>query len=396
MPEARPGLEGSWIDPGGGETAVLFTTNPGLEDVVADEFGRRLAEAGFPEPRFDLEPFGFKGHVLALVPVGEGEEDAAAGGSGAGLWDLTLELRSVHHVVRLLYSFEIPAATADGEGGSAAAEAGLGAIHSELAGRGVPGMENAGSFRVTTRRSGDHPFTSVDVQRRAGAALVERYGAAVDLTGFDCNVRVDLFGSTCVVGSQVTRSPLSDRRMRPFSPRTSLRPNVAFALVHLARLRADGGPLLDPFCGSGTILREASRCFPGMELSGSDYSGKVVEGAANNLEALIASGRLRLCRCDARRMVEEYGSNRFQGIVTNPPYGVRQGRGMDFVGFYRRFLQQAAEVLLPGGRLVMIAWKRGAIDRANRSLRLFRKVHVRVVETGGIYPRVYVLERRDR
>ena len=38
----------------------------------------------------------------------------------------------------------------------------------------------------------------------------------------------------------------------------------------------------------------------------------------------------------------------------------------------------------------------GAIDRANSDLRLFRKVHVRVVETGGIYPRVYVLERRDR
>ena len=396
MPEARPGLEGSWIDPGGGETAVLFTTNPGLEDIVADEFGRHLAEAGFPEPRFDLEPFGFKGHVLALVPVGEPEAGAAPGGSGAGLWDEALELRSVHHVVRLLYRFEIPLGGPSRDAAGTPSWRGLEEIYSQITGRGVPGMEKARSFRATTRRSGGHPFTSVDVQRRAGAALVERYGAAVDLTGFDCNVRVDLFGSTCVVGLQITRSPLSDRRMRPFSPRTSLRPNVAFALVHLARLRGDGGPLLDPFCGSGTILREASRCFPGMELFGSDYSEEVISGAADNLEALVASGRLRLCRCDARRMVEEYGSSRFQAIVTNPPYGVRQGRGMDFVWFYRRFLEQAAEVLLPKGRLVLIAWNRAAIDRANSDLRLFRKVHVRVVETGGIYPRVYVLERKDR
>ena len=292
MPEEPPGLEGNWIDPGGGETAVLFTTNPGLEDIVADEFGSRLAEAGFQAPQFDLEPFGFKGHVLALVPVGAGAQGAGPGGSGAGLWDLALELRSVHHVVRLLYSFEIPAGTAAAGAPSASAEASLAAIHAEVAGRGAPGMEKARTFRVTTKRSGDHPFTSVDVQRRAGAALVERYGAAVDLTGFDCNVRVDLFGSICVVGLQMTRSPLSDRRMRPFSPRTSLRPNVAFALVHLARLQEDGGPLLDPFCGSGTILREASQCFPGMELSGSDYSGKVIAGVTNNLEMLVASGEV--------------------------------------------------------------------------------------------------------
>ena len=52
-----------------------------------------------------------------------------------------------------------------------------------------PEYERGGSFRVTTRRHGEHPFSSMDVQRRADAALVERYGAPVDLTGFDLEVR---------------------------------------------------------------------------------------------------------------------------------------------------------------------------------------------------------------
>jgi hypothetical protein len=49
--------------------------------------------------------------------------------------------------------------------------------------------------------------------------------------------------------------------------------------------------------------------------------------------------------------------------------------------------------LKPGGRLVFLAWKRGVIDKANRSHNRFRHNHVRVVETGGIFPRIYVFEK---
>ncbi|MFH1567841.1 MAG: THUMP domain-containing protein [Gemmatimonadota bacterium] len=357
----------------GGTPCLLFTTNPGLEDIVAEEYAHRAAALGVTPVEAVRRPFGFGGHTLVYLPEASPAAREAA-----------LALRSVHHVVRPLYAFEL----ADGS------PAALVTIADHLRRRGVPDLEGGPSFRVTTHRNGDHAFTSLDVQRAAGAALVERYAGRVDLTGHDVEVRVDVIERTCIVGVQLTRQALSRRHLRPYSPRAALKANVAYALLHLARLEPGSGPLLDPFCGSGTILLEAAALFPDLEIEGGDLDPEAVAGTRLNLATAGLEHRVRLWCADASQLSETHPPGRFSAIVTNPPYGVRLGRNLDFHAFYRRLLEQAAVVLRPGGRLVLIAWKRGVVDRLNRELGLFTSRHVRVVETGGIYPRVYVLERR--
>jgi len=354
--------------------ALLFTTNPGLEDIVADECIERLAGCGIADPEVDLKPYGYGGHTLVFLSrMGDDVRDAA------------LHMRSVHHVLRPLYVFDM---------GSPDLADPLGRMYDELSTRGVQDLEDGRAFRVTTRRTGEHPFSSIDIQRRAGAAFFERYACPVDLTDYAHNVRVDVIDSTCVVGVQLTGKSLSRRHQRLYNPRAALKANVAYGLIRLAELDGHSRTLLDPFCGSGTILQEAAQVWPLLEIQGSDFAEEAVRGARENAEVAGLSARIAIQRADARHLEEIYPDEAFDAIVTNPPFGVRLGRGLDFYAFYRQVLQQCARVLVPGGRLVLLARKRGVLDRINRELRLFRRLHYRVIETGGIYPRAYVYERR--
>lgn len=352
---------------------LFITTNPGMEDVVREELSGRLQAAGLPPVAIELKPFGFGGQVWV------------EGGEPEVMCQLAMELRSIHHVFQPLHRFALPL------------EEALQHIEEEVERLDITAMEKAKTFRVTSRRSGEHDFGSVDVQRRAGAALWRHYGTAVDLENSDVEVRVDVFGYACLVSFQRTHKSLSKRFVRRYQPRVALKASVAYALLHLAHIRRDrDGSLLDPFCGSGTILFEAAEVFPHLALYGSDIDQHVVDGARGNASALGCDERMALCQGDARELDAVFPDRRFDYIATNPPYGMRFGQHLNFDRFYTRILQQFWYRLRPGGRLVLIAWKYRPFSRAVKRTGLFFLRDERVVEMGGLHPRIFVLDRIDR
>lgn len=336
------------------------------------EFQEHIREAGLPEAALQREPFDLRGHVIAQSPS-----------TMAELWPLVQQMRSVHHVMRPLHSFSLSPTTP------------LLTIEEELRQLEIPELRTAVSFRVTSNRSGEHDFTSVDMQRVAGAALVARHQCAVDLTGYEINVRVDLYDQTCVVALQLTREALSKRSHPVYQVRAALKANVAYALLRFAGLQKGQGGLLDPFCGSGTILLEAAQLYPHLDIYGSDTRRGTVAGVQQNVAAQKITAPLHLRRANACYLHGVYPAAAFRAIVTNPPYGMRLGKGWDFYGLYERFLRSAWQVLEPDGRIVLLVWKRAIFNRILRRLNCYHIQHVRVVETGGLYPAVFVLQRRD-
>jgi putative N6-adenine-specific DNA methylase/tRNA (guanine6-N2)-methyltransferase len=350
---------------------LFFTTNPGLEDIVVAEFDDQCRSAGLEAGVAQAAPFGLPGHVLVrhASPASVVEP-------------LAWQMRSIHHVLRPLAGFPLPAGAA------------LTTIRQRLLVQEIAAMHQAASFRVTTRRLGQHDFTSLEVQRIAGAALVERYGVAVDLDHPAVNVRVDVFADFCLLSVQLSEQALSLRHQRRYHSRAALKGTVAYALLRLAGVTpGTTGALLDPCCGSGTILLEAAQLSPGLALYGCDLQPAAASGACANLAAADLATRSHVCQLDLRHLDQVFPPDRFCAVVTNPPYGVKLGQRLHFPSFYQSLLEQVWRVLEPDGLLSLMVWRRGVFVRAVNQFGRFRLRHLRAVETGGIYPHLFVLHK---
>ena len=344
-----------------------LTTNPGLEDLACDEFRAALA-----------------GGTGVARPAGlDGWASVSADAAPAAMRERALALRSVHHVIEPIHAFEL-------EGGDP-----LGQIQAELAALAIPALEPEGTrFRVTCHRTGDHRFTSEDVERVAGAGVRDRAWREVSLRDFEVNLRVDVRERRCTVGVQLTRRALSERHERPFLPHMALRANVAWAMLHLAAPDAKRPPasVLDPFCGSGTILLEAGTLWPNARLHGSDTSPGSVDGARANLLANRLDGELRVG--DVRDLASLWSGGRFDLIASNPPFGRRIGPHMNHEALFGALLDGLMEITTPGARVVLLVLKRGAFNRALEARQAYLLRHARIVELGGLHPAIMLLERR--
>lgn len=71
-----------------------------------------------------------------------------------------------------------------------------------------------------------------------------------------------------------------------------LPPKLARMMVNLARI-GDGMTLLDPFCGSGTVLMEAALTTDATHIIGSDANAKQVDATNRNTDWLVVQGVLK-------------------------------------------------------------------------------------------------------
>jgi tRNA G10 N-methylase Trm11 len=151
------------------------------------------------------------------------------------------------------------------------------------------------------------------------------------------------------------------------SSQIALAPRLAKVLVHLGNV-PPGGLLLDPFCGSGTILAEA--ILEGINCIGVDRDPNSIHNAQRNL-AWVASnsgskklGSYELIVGDATDLSRKLKDRRVDAIVTEPILlpnltstpGLKAARSMirNASATYSDFLYSARGVLKKGGRLVVV------------------------------------------
>lgn len=174
-------------------------------------------------------------------------------------------------------------------------------------------------------------------------------------------------------------------QLRPFHRSYGMQPRKSRCLVNLSGVQP-GQRLLDPCCGTGSFPIEAA--LMGIAAYGSDSDPRAVAGSRANAETLGVVVELRAL--DARNL-ERWGMW-FDAIVSDLPYGVSASlAGARTQQLYREILESAA-IVLPRGRVAVLAAPRGALPVAPEQFvvleRHFERVH------GSLEREISVLCRR--
>src|SRR5690606_12083771 len=127
------------------------------------------------------------------------------------------------------------------------------------------------SFSIETVGRGAEPLHFLTL--RAKDAVVDRFRArtgarpSVDRRDPDVRLHLHLHGGEGQLSIDLGDGPLSHRGYRPSGAAAPLRESLAATLLHLAgspELAAEGRPLVDPMCGSGTLVVEAAMIAAGI------------------------------------------------------------------------------------------------------------------------------------
>ncbi len=214
------------------------------------------------------------------------------------------------------------------------------------------------TFAVRVKRvQGSSPDLDIEkIERVIGSKILDRRrDIEVRLIGPDRTFFGVLTNERFIFGlklAEVRPGAFTERRPknRPFFHPSALQPKLARCMVNLARPKA-GSTVLDPFCGSGSILIEAGLI--GCRVLGSDIKDSMVRGSLLNLRffGIETSGL----------SVAEVGRLPFRGadcIVTDPPYGKSTTTlGFTIRELTSRLLSKALDILPEGGYVSMASPK---------------------------------------
>ena len=320
-------------DSNGKKVRYVVSCNIGTETQCAAEIREKMMGIG----GWDVvaRPYGIAGYVGCISP--DGADDDGNQQETAAATQL-LELRSALNVLQYHDHFgledvaeangNIPLSQIDGEMMYVFYKKRL---EEDPAGR-VPTLARATAdhpltFRVTCDRIGDHPFQAPKIEYEMGGACSEVYPyCRPKMTDFDLRLRIDVVANRVIIGTQLNVEDLSRRHFLRYRNSVTIKTNVAYIMLRLANVR-EGSVVLDPFCGSGTILLEAlemtnKKC----QCIGMDVNRRAAEGAGKNAVSEGYGPEIAEFHCsDARGMRRIVTDDRLvDSIVSNMPWGVSE------------------------------------------------------------------------
>lgn len=213
----------------------------------------------------------------------------------------------------------------------------------------------AGNFEVVASFIGSRKYTRYDVEDELGPALSKRLGGRYvsrrsgDPGTVSKSWRIHLWDDRMVLGCRVSDRPLHRRPYRMETVPGALHPPVASAIALLADV-APRDRVLDPFCGSGTLLIEAGRNSQTGGLLGFDINPHHVDIALRN--AWAAEMPVVGLKGDAADLPIADGS--IDVLLANLPWGAQIEASGRFAANPLAFWTEARRLLSSRGRAAIL------------------------------------------
>jgi tRNA (guanine10-N2)-dimethyltransferase len=211
------------------------------------------------------------------------------------------------------------------------------------------------SFAVRIKRVKEYSTKSdtMNLERKLGKHILQNTAATkVNLKKPDKTFFGVLTSNKLVFGiklTEITPKTFSERRPRkkPFFHPSAMPSKLARCMVNLARAKT-GELVLDPFCGTGSVMVEAS--FVGCRVLGFDVQRRMAEGTRRNLKHFGVESE-GLVIADSRKLP----LTRIDRVVTDPPYGKSATTMKSTTKQIVKGVLSSARVLLREGQLICIA-----------------------------------------
>lgn len=178
-----------------------------------------------------------------------------------------------------------------------------------------------------------------------------------------------------------------DTRFSGYSGRisASIHPAAAASALYFAKnyLKPDAD-VIDPFCGSGTMLFERNK-FGAKSLTGTDIMNDALKSAREN-ERNIKSGARFLIKNATTPFEQTYDE-----VISNMPFGIRVSNHADNERLYEKFMTNLKTLLKPDGAAILFTHEKSLLEReAKFGFEISAKAKL---ACGGLFPNVYVIKK---
>ncbi len=169
----------------------------------------------------------------------------------------------------------------------------------------------------------------------------------------------------------------------------SINPVTAASVMQICKpYMKPNADVLDPFCGSGTMLIERGIIKPVKSLVGVDISEAAIDAAHLNSKA--SDQQISLFRSD----IMNFSITKYDEIVSNMPFRNRVSDFESDIRLYNLFAKRLGMLLKQNGVAFIYTQEKKLFRNEIMRNDLLRIIKEEIFDSGGIYPTLFIIERK--